>query len=284
MRHAAHGVLAIALALAGCASLPQRSPAHERADELNRTGLSHLRAGDAERARVAFEQSVRIAQSIEDEAGIARGWYNLSVAYQRLGRTADADAALDAVLQDDRAYPRNQLVEIGLRKAVLATSRDDVDGASRALERVLPLCAGDCPSAAAIANLQARIALRRARPDEAMAHLAVAHERYRRQPVEQANTLRLRAAALIALERLAEARLAAEAALAIDKRQGAGEKIYQDLMLLARVAAGPSERRGFLMRAGDIARALGDQEGLRRVESLLGQDASTPPLLPRGAP
>jgi tetratricopeptide (TPR) repeat protein len=277
-------LLLASLAVAGCASVPEGSPANQRADALNRTGLAHLRSGDAERARAAFEQSLRIAQSIEHEAGIARGWYNLSVAYQRLGRSADAESALDAVLQHDLAYPRDQLVEIALRKAVLATARDDVGTATRALERAHIDCASDCRSAGAIVNLQARLALEHRRAAEALAHLDRARARNERNPVERANTARLRAAALIALDRPDEARLAAEEALALDKQHGAGETIYQDLMLLARTASGPAERRSFLLRAGDVARALDDRQALQRVTTLLEQDAPAPTAIPPGAP
>src|SRR5690606_6919913 len=102
-----------------------------------------------------------------------------------------------------------------------------------------------------VLNLQARLALADLHLDEALALLAAAARRNRRVPVEAANTARLQAATLLALDRKAEAAEAAGFALAHDKSLGHAERIHQDLLLLARASSSPAIRRAYLLRAGD---------------------------------
>lgn len=278
-------LLALSGLLGACATKPAAPPLQSRADDANRRGLEQLRQGEAERALASFERVLTLEQSIEREAGIARAWYNLSVAYQRLGRDADADRALDAVLLDDvRRYPPDQLAEIAFRKAVLAMARGDTGAATTALARTRQHCGEACDLAGPMLNLEARVALADARHDDALALLAEAADRNRRDPVEAANTARLQAATLLAVGRTAEAATAARSALQQDKALGHSERIYQDLMLLAQAASSPADRRAYLMRAGDVARARGDLVAVRRVAALLESAVSPPPTTPEGVP
>ncbi len=268
--------LALAACVVGCATVPTAPPVQARAAAANERGLEQLRNGDAQAAVGSFEQALQGEQSIEREAGIARAWYNLSVAHQRLGRMDDADRALDAVLLDDiRDYPDDQLTAIAFRKAVLAMARNDTAGAATALDRTRALCDDRCSLVGPALNLQARLALADQRYEDALALLADAARRNKRMPVEAANTARLQAATLLALGRKIEAAEAAGLALAHDKSLGHAERIHQDLVLLARASSSPASRRAYLMRAGDVARARGDQAGARRIQALL--DAEDPP-------
>ncbi|GAB6196787.1 hypothetical protein PAGU2595_020980 [Lysobacter xanthus] len=270
----------IVAALTGCAHAPAASPMQTRILEASRRGVAQLRAGDAQRARTSFEDALRLAQSVEDEAAMARAWHDLSVAYQRLGQDVEADRALDAVLLDDvHAYPDAEVASIALRKAVLATARGDLGAADAALVRARGACASPCAREGAILNLEARLDLARRRYDDALVRLDAASARNRDDSTEAANTARLRAAALLALRRRDASTAAATQALALDKQLGRSDKIGEDLLLLAEAAPTRDARRAFLLRAADVARARGDAAAEARVRARLEPS----PTVPSGA-
>lgn len=279
-RMAAAAVVLATLVAAGCAGAPARPATEAAAIERNRDGLASLGRGDADGARAAFEDALRMEKSIEREAGIARNAYNLSVAYQRLGRLGDAERVLDEVLQDTlRAYPAELRAELALRRATLSLLRGSRAEAGALLRQARADCGARCPVLGPLLNLEARLALESGDAGTALSLLADAVSRNRRDPVEAANTDRLLAAGHLLRGDAASAHAAGLRALEADKRLARADRIQQDLVLLARSRrASPAEYRAYLLRAAEVARARGDADGLRDVQALLdATDVATAP-------
>src|ERR1017187_1264986 len=108
--------------LAACAQQPGKPLASRQAEaiEANRKAELRFRSGDFDGAVQQYQVALRIAQSVEDVDGIAANAINLSIAYQRLGKHAEARASLDPVLDHSGlSFPPARLAQAALRRAVL---------------------------------------------------------------------------------------------------------------------------------------------------------------------
>ena len=279
-RHSAALCLAflVAALLAGCAGTGgQRPPLQAEAESLNRRGLEQFQQGDLARAVEAFRQALLIEQSVENEDGMAVAWLNLSLAYQRQGQMEAAEAAVDAVLLDDvRTYPPPRLAELAMRKATLATRREDWAAATSWLEQSTRHCPRRCPLEVRQLNLRAHLALARGEPAEALAAAGAAQRIGKDDPAELANALRLAGAAHLALADSMAATQALSQALALDKQLRRSDRIFDDLLLLARASADKATEQAYLRRAGDVARAQGNEPALASIRLRLDENAPPP--------
>lgn len=263
---------ALALLGACAAPAPPRSAPQSRAIELNGQGLARYQSGDYARAQALFEQALTLEQGMENEDGIALNLLNLAQCLQIQGQPEQAERRLDALLDSQGLhFSAARRAEAGLQKALLALRRRDLPGAARWQTEAQRACAGDCAAAGKLGNLGARLALERGEAAAALAAAgaALARNRADGDALETANALRLMASAQLMLGDRAQAAVALAEALALDKRAGHSDKIYQDLLLLGRAASDPGEQRMYWIRAQNVARAGGTPQALKEVNELL---------------
>lgn len=256
--------LAGALLLAGCAApRPPLAAPKAHAIELNNQAIDLFERHDYARALISFQQALAQEQAIEDEDGIARNWLNLSLVYQRMGRTAEAEQALDNILQERKiAFSDDHRAQAALRKGLLAAQRNARTVAGQWLEQAEGYCAARCPLLGKLLNFRARLELDTGRAEQAAqsARLALASNRTANDKAEIANALRLQASADLRMNNPGSAIPSLQEALAIDKALGASGHIHQDLMLLGEANADrPAMAETYRERARGVARAM---EGL----------------------
>lgn len=260
--------LGLLLLLAGCgAPGPQPPAAQARLEDASLRGASQARAGDHAGAARRYEEALRIARSLDDADAVAVNSINLSIVYQRMGRDADARAALTLVLNDERrAFSETRRLQAELRMAIMALAVRDTAGATswagRARERCQPLNCAQTPS---ILNVQAQAALESGQPAKAFTVANAAADRARSQddPSEYANALRIVGRAQRAMGDAPAAVQALEKALEIDRELADARKIMADLLELAHasLAAGNKQAaRNYQERATTISRALKDDK------------------------
>lgn len=260
--------------LQGCAGPGPSVPAPQaKAIELNHQAMEQLERGEPAHAASLFRQALALSRAAEDEHGIALNLLNLSQAHAAMGNDAEAEQALDGILQERRlTFAPHYRLEAMLRKSVLALQRADTPAATQWLDQADALCGANCAMVGKILNLRARLALDLKQNEAALAaaHSALAHGRRTDDRVEIANALRLQGAAQLALQQPAMAEPVLQEALAIDKALATSDKIFQDLLLLGHTQLRASEAaRNYWSRARDVARASGNAKALRDIEALL---------------
>jgi tetratricopeptide (TPR) repeat protein len=192
--HAA--VLGLAF-LGACVAQPPAGPAPSGdagVIEANRRADAYLRSGDLEGAARQYREAVRVARSVEDAEGIAANAINLSIVYQRLGRTDDARASLALLLdRSPLAFSNDRLAQAALRRSVLDMDERRTASASEWLERAGGYCGRGCSVSAAIQNVRGQLALEAGRPEQAAANAksALSASRAAGDSAEAANALRL---------------------------------------------------------------------------------------------
>ena len=260
--------LGLLLLLAGCgAPGPQPPAAQARLADASQRGASQVRAGDHAGAARRYEEALRIARSLDDADAEAVNSINLSIVYQRMGRLADARAALAPVLNDQRrAFSETRRLQAELRMAIMDLAARDAGGAASWAKRARERCqALNCAQTSAILNVQAQAALESGQPAEAITLANAAADRARSQddPSEYANALRIVGRARGALGDAPAAVQALEKALEIDRELADPRKIMADLLELAHasLAAGNKQAaRHYQERATAINRALRDEK------------------------
>lgn len=241
-------ILSAAL-LAACGSpQPRLPPALEQAQTADKDARRALRMGDMKNARTLFARSVELHQSVDDADGAASALISLATLSHRMGDDAAAIALLDRVLRERiGVYPPEWHITAAFRKAVILVDLGRMDEAGPVLAAAGERCGRDCTLRPGIEVLKARMALLRG---DAAAALELA------RPVasargagkeEQANALRIAAAAEEKLMRHDAALLHYRAALELDKSLGLGGRIEEDLNGMARV----------LKRLGRVEEAAG---------------------------
>jgi len=268
LRNRLQAALGLALLCAACgAAGPQPPAAQARLEDASLRGASQARAGDHAGAARRYEEALRIARSLDDADGEAVNSINLSIVYQRMGRVADARAALAPVLSDPRrAFSETRRLQAELRMAIMDLAARDTGGAASWAKRARERCqALDCAQTSAILNVQAQAALESGRPAEAITLANAAADRARGQDdySEYANALRIVGRARGALGDAPAAVQALEKALEIDRELADPRKIMADLLELAHasLAAGNKQAaRNYQERAAAINRALRDEK------------------------
>ncbi|HEY6094393.1 MAG TPA: hypothetical protein VIU93_05495 [Gallionellaceae bacterium] len=254
--------------LAGCGSAPPRQPAAlEQAGKTDQAAHRAMRDGDLLRARELFRQSMLMQQALDNAPARAQAAINLASVSHRLGDDEAALAVLEPILTEDKPYPGELRAAAALRKGVILA--DAGKPADAAWQQAQQECHQSCAYRAGITNLGARLAA--ARGDHAAA-LALAQQGLAGSPGqdEQANGLRLSAAAETALGQQDKALAHYQGALEIDTALGLSRRIAADLHGMAEVL-------GKLGRAGDAAqyaqRATAVDEAVSSLSASAGKRA-----------
>lgn len=224
--------------LSGCGHVePVRNAKQLHAVELGQRALRAFELGNYETAENLYQQALRRDVEIENIDGIAVNTLNLARVNQILGRTARAHSYLDALLRDDAMdYAPLYLATAATEKATLYLQENDWAVAETWLGKAEASCADDCPLRGVIANIRSAIKLGAGDAVSSLAwgqRAAAANRTTSR--LEYANSLRLLAAANLALGQFENARAQLTEALDLDKSLGLPVKIHEDLLLLARL-------------------------------------------------
>ena len=274
--------LLVLLALAAaCGSKPVAPPAQSSsqsnsklADAENRAAAL-MRAGDLEGAARQYGEAARVAATVENVDAVAANSINQSIAYQWMGRDADARDSLSRVLDDPRRpFSERRRLQAELRRAIVDLALQNPVSAATFAERAEKRCPNlSCEYAATILNVQAQIAFEGSRAAEAEQLATRAAERAgSRDRAERANALRMQGKARRAQGNAKEAIPPLEQALAIDRDLADPRKILADLteLSLSSSAAGNRDAaKDYYERALTVSAALGDKRGLAEMEAQL---------------
>ncbi len=251
--------------LGGCGHAPEK-PVNARlnqAVQLNQDGLRALQRGELAQAIGQFETALRLDISIDNQDGIFADRINLARALEISGDLSMAQKQLNATLAAGSALAPAQLAQAKAALALLALRQGNLEVATRMAEDALQACAASCTDAAAILNIQARLALERGDTSAALSSAGSALQLLSNAShhAERANSLRtiglakiLRGEAVAALESL-------QLALALDRELGLPNRIVDDLLQVRRayLAIGnASQVNDSYQRALDVAEASAD--------------------------
>ena len=245
--------LAAAGFFAGCAAPGDAPPPAQRAAarQAQRGEVAYL-AGRPAEAVPALREAVRLKLTAGDLPGVARGLINLALA-QRAARDAAGAAESAARLRELAAAAGQQAGELegknsaagaefavaaGWLEALLALDRGDPAAAAGLLGATPPGLPSSSPWPGRLANVRAEIDLAGGHPTGALAHtrVALAACAAARDRAEEARAHRLAGAAHVRLAQWAEAGTQYLAAVEIEGRLGAGERLARDLGQLAVIA------------------------------------------------
>lgn len=224
--------------LSACGSTPPpRLPdAVEQTQAADKDARRALRSGDLLRAQQGFAKALRLQQSLDDTAGAATTIINLATVTHQLHDDKDALIWLDKILLEKATiYPAESYLLAGFRKAVILTNLARLAEADSALTQAESLCGKKCSLRFGLDGLRARILLLEGDTQGALA-LAKTLNKAEAGKEEQANALRIIAAAEEKLAKYPEALQHYQASLEIDKELGLGARIGEDLSGMARIA------------------------------------------------
>jgi tetratricopeptide (TPR) repeat protein len=178
--------------------------------------------------------------------------------------------------QPNLRFSAARLSEVALRHALLDLDEQRFAAAEDWLKRADRHCGPRCALSGAIHNVRAQLALQAGRVEDAAASARSAHDASRAagDRAELANALRLLGFVALRKADPAGARAHLEQALAIDREIGAPRKIALDLLALGRAAALGGEReaaRGYYTRALAVSEADRDNAGVAEARALLSQ-------------
>lgn len=265
--------------LAACVAQPPASPApsaEAAVIEANRRADAYLRSNDLEGAARQYREAIRLARSVEDIEGIAANAINLSIVYQRLGRTDDARASLDLLLERGQLpYSSERMAQAALRRSVLDLEERRTVSAGEWLDRAAGYCGQrGCAVSSAIHNVRGQLALEAGRLDQAAgsAKTALSTSRSSGDRAEYANALRLLGTISMRTGDASAAAAYLGEALAIDRELAVPRKIYLDLIALGRASALRGDRgaaRSFYERARAVSESDRDAEGAAQARALI---------------
>lgn len=265
--------------LASCAQQPPAKPVPAReaaAIDANRRAETYFRRGDFESSAQHYREALRLARSLEDADGIAANAINLSIAYQRLGKPAEARASLAPVLdQSTLSFPPARLAQAALRRSILEFEELRYASAGEWADRAAANCGQQgCALLGAISNVKGQIALETGLNDVAAAHAQAALQASRNagDRIETANALRLLGNAAIRGGDAKAALAPLIEALAIDRELALPYKIYLDLVSLGRASALGGENdaaRAYYERALAVSEADRDAKGAAAARALI---------------
>jgi tetratricopeptide (TPR) repeat protein len=230
-------LMIVNLAACGSTPAPRVPQLLENAQAADKDARRALRAGELLRAQHAFAKTLALQQALDDSNGAAITMINLATVTHQLHDDQGALAWLDKILLEKvRIYPaESQLIAV-FRKAVILTKMGQLSEAEASLQQAEKLCEKKCSQRFGMDALRARLSLLKG---DAEAALALAQAVSKEKDVgkeEQANALRVAAAAEEKLLRPANALQHYQAALEIDKVLGLSARIAEDLEGLARTS------------------------------------------------
>lgn len=271
--------LAACALLAACAQQPPAKPIPAReaaAIDANRRAETYFRRGDFESAARLYREALRVARSLEDTDGIAANAINLSIAYQRLGKPAEARASLAPVLdQSTLGFTSARLAQAALRRSIMDIDERRFASAAEWAEQASNHCGQQgCALSSAIYSVKGQLALEAGNTDVAAANAQAALQASRNagDRIETANALRLLGNAAIRAGDAKTALAPLGEALAIDRELALPHKIYLDLVSLGRASALGGERdtaQIYYERAIAVSDADRDAKGAAAARALI---------------
>lgn len=232
-------LLMLAGMLAGCGSTPApRLPqALEQAQTADKDARRALRNGELLRAQYNFTKALALQQSLDDTAGAATTLINLATVTHQLHDDAAALVWLDRILLERAPlYPAEARMTAAFRKAVILTNMARPNEAEAALSLAEKQCEKKCALHFGMDVLHARLLLLKG---DAAGALALAQSIAKEKGAgkeEQANAVRVAAAAEEKLQHYANALQYYQSALETDKALGLSARIGEDLSGMARAA------------------------------------------------
>ena len=251
----------------GCASAPAPLPPLKlQALEAETQGARRFEQGRFEVAVAQFKEAQRLNRSLDDQAGVARNLEHQARAELSAGSPQAAQATLASISIAQRS------INTGILQSQAALALHDVATAHATLQDLRARCNG-CAQTAAIAVLQARVALAQSQADVAEKLLLASLKPLAEQdePRELANAWRLLAQAQALQLRHTEALACAQQALSLDRALGLPEKIAADWMLIAQLHT-PRDAalaRSAYARAREVAQAAQLQAVVTQIDQRL---------------
>ena len=265
-------VLLSTLLLVGCAGAPSAPlpPLKLQALEAETEGARRFEQGRLEVAVAHFKEAQRLSRSLDDEAGVARNLEHQARSELAAGLPQAAQATLATISIAQRS------ISTDLLQAQAALALQDTAAANTTLQDLRARCQA-CAQSAAIAVLQARVALAQSQADVAEKLLQptlkpLADQQEQR---ELANAWRLMAQAQALQQRHAEALASAQQALSLDRALGLPEKIAADWQLIAQVhlarnnTSDAAQARMAYARARTVAQAANLQAVVAQIDQSL---------------
>jgi tetratricopeptide (TPR) repeat protein len=225
------------LAACGSAPVPRLPLAIEQAKAADKDARKALRDGELLRAQHDFAQALELQQSLDDTAGAATTLTNLATVTHQLNDDESALTWLNKLLlEKERIYPPEAQLTAAFRKAVILTNLARLKEAESALQFAEKLCEKKCALNFGIDALRARLLLLNGDAEGALALAQAVSKEGNAGKEEQANAMRVVAAAEEKLARSESALQHFQAALEMDKALGLSTRIGEDLNGMARVS------------------------------------------------
>jgi len=226
------------LVACGSAPVPRQPLPIEQAKAAEKDARKALRDGELIRAQNDFAKALQLQQSLDDNAGAATTLINLATVTHQLHDDEGALAWLNQILLErEPIYPPDSRLTAAFRKAVILTNMGRVSDAEPNLQLAENLCEKKCALNFGIDVLHARLLLLNGDAEGALALTLAVSKEVDAGKEEQANAMRVAAAAEEKLAHYASALLHFQAALELDKPLGLSERIGEDLSGMARVSA-----------------------------------------------
>jgi len=246
-------LLLLPLLLASCSTTPpSRLPATvEQARTSDSDARRALTDGDPVRARKYFTKTLALQQSLDDTAGAATTMINLATVAHQLRDDEAALSWLDRILQEKaNIYPDDARLTAAFRKAVILVDKPLAAEADTILKLAEQLCESKCESRFSISVLRARLLMLSGEMKAARSLAIEVSSQAAAGREEQANALRVAAAAEESMGLMTDALQHYGSALQLDKALGLSSRIGDDLSGLARVSA----KLGHEREAGEYSR------------------------------
>ena len=244
-------LLAGMLAACGSAPAPRLPQALEHAQAANKDARRALRNDELLRAQYNFAKALTLQQSLDDHAGAATTLINLATVTHQLHNDEAALTWLDKILLEKaQIYPPESRQIAAFRKAAILTNLARLSEADSTLQLSEKLCAKKCTLRFGIDALRARLSLLKGDAEGALALAQAVNKEADAGKEEQANALRVVAAAEEKLARYAIALQHYQAVLEMDKSLSLSPRIGEDLDGMART----STQLGHDQEAAEYAR------------------------------
>lgn len=230
-------LLSLLLVACGSAPPPRLPQALEQANAAEKDARRALKGGELLRAQHGFAKTLALRQSLDDADGVATTLINLATVTHKLHEDEAALVWLDKILlEKGRLYAPEFHLTAAFRKAVILTNLARLDEAESALQLAEKNCSKKCATRFGIDALHARLLLLKGDADGALALAQALSKEANAGKEEQANALRIVAAAEEKLLRFADALQHYQAVLEMDKALALGDRIGEDLSGMARAS------------------------------------------------
>jgi tetratricopeptide (TPR) repeat protein len=209
----------------------------EQAQSADKEARRAIKNGELMRAKIYFARALQLRQSIDNQAEAAATLISLASVTHQMHDDEGALIWLDKILsQNSPVYPAQHVTTAAFHKAVILTNLSRLNEADFALKLSERLCNNICSLHFGIDTLRARLWLLNENPQLAMQLAQTVIKDNATEKVEQANALRVIAAAEEKLSNFAGAFQHYQQTLEMDKALGLSGRISEDLTGLARVS------------------------------------------------